>query len=162
VIGYALKWHHKKDAPLITEYLHNHNMQIPTPYAPLPVKRPKKKIDVTKLVREEVRRELGLLRESGFQLSSKNRKALPVSREESIKPLHTRVNQFVFHEPIQIDHCWNWLRELFEERNGITVKLAGNQTFPQWLHSTNYMDIMMFQLQGYFDYMHDALSNGGN
>lgn len=165
LILYAMEWYHKHGAPSFAEWIKEHGHPVPQPFLP-PEVVAKKKVkskdskavsqrELERIVNRAVEKALKERQISG-QIESSTR---PANREEDIKPLNRAVNRFVFDHPIDVRSCWKWLQQLWEERNGAKVMRVGDQSFPQWLHSSGNMPQMMEQLQGYLDFMHDEISN---
>lgn len=163
LIQYAQEWYHRKGAPPFVAWLDAHNHPVPSPFSPpviakeRPAQNPKSDVptarEIQKMIDRAVARALG-----GKRVSGQIEGPVP-NREEDIKPLHNAVVSFSLKHPIEVNECWKWVERLFEQRNNMKVMRSGEQTFPQWLHSSGNMGLMMRQLQGYMDFMHDELTN---
>lgn len=168
--AYAVRWHHKKDSPTMREWMKEHGHKEPKPFhAPVKVnKKPdSQKLnynqrDIERMIRIETQKALAPIAKELQSIKAMNALAIDdvrSPREAEIEALNKKVRQFaITSDRIGVAGVWTWLERLFEQRNGVKVYKIGKQTFPQWLRSSDYIDTMMNQLQGYLDYMYDSLS----
>lgn len=167
ICEYLARFYHRREKPAIRDFCLNRDGKIPVVYAPpAPVE---KKVTKSKKntgsqmtsqeIRDFIRKELKQYSKS--IISEVKQLEGPVvskkARESDLEPVHKRINSFCFKEPIEIDALWRWIQNLFEERNGIKVYRVGNQSFPQWLHSSSNLELFKSQLQGFLDFIHDEL-----
>ena len=168
--AYAVRWHHKKDSPTIREWMKEHGHAEPKPFhAPVKVnKKPESQKlnysqrDIERMIRIETQKALAPIAKELQSIKAMHAPAIDDTRsprEAELETLNKKVRHFALtSKRIDVAGAWTWLERLFEKRNGVKVHKVGKQTFPQWLRSSDYLDTMMEQLQGYIDYMHDSLS----
>lgn len=163
---YAREWNHKSNQPGLKAWIQSHGFQVPNPFFPPAVvkqekKKAEKRLAATDPILRNIQKKLDTLEKQVSIISNKPKLALIEgghAREKETDPLIKKIQHFTFNHPASIDQVWNRLQELFEIRNSIKVRRIQQQTFPQWLRHEGYLGMMMDQIQGYLDQMHDEFT----
>jgi hypothetical protein len=166
VAEFAAGHYRKRNDETVTEWLKKTGKKIPRTYPAETgfILKNKKKGDTHNKIMLKYLRSLEVRInkiEQGVKPNIENTKKeqIPEGRKNDprMDSLQKSVNSFVFNEPIQINQVWKDLQQIFEARNGLKVFRVGDQTFPQWLRSEEWLDTFLQELPGFLDEIHDRL-----
>jgi hypothetical protein len=178
ITEYAVTWYHKTNAPSFSKWLSDTGKTRPARYI-VPeivpaksIKSPKKDAHGEYVTIEQLHKIINTIeskydkktKELEKQITSKPVKLIADTTKRETREndprladINKKVTNFVMQNNISAQITWVTIRQLFAKKNGLNIELKGNQSFPQWTRSNNYIDLFETQLQGILDTIYDRL-----
>ena len=178
ITEYTITWYHKNNAPSFSKWLSDNGKTRPARYMAtdiVPIKSTKianKQKQGEYVTIEQLHAIINTI-ESKYDKKTKELEkkitSAPVklitdttknvTRENDprLSDINKRVTNFVMQNSISAQTAWVTIKKLFAQKNKISIELKGNQSFPQWVRSHDYIDLFETQLQGILDAIYDEL-----